>query len=183
MTWCTGSQTKSRPPRRSASTCWPRRRGGWAGSTNASTLANAHAASSSSSAIAVVPACAQCGSTNTTALGPVPRLARVGCSAGGGLDGFDLAVAEGTVLALVGPNGSGKTTTVRILSTLLAPDAGTLAVVWHDVVSEPKLVRSVIGVTGQFSAVDNLLTGRENLTLMADLNHLGRSLGRARVGA
>ncbi len=87
------------------------------------------------------------------------------------------------MLALVGPNGSGKTTTVRILSTLLAPDAGTLAVVWHDVVSEPKLVRSVIGVTGQFSAVDNLLTGRENLTLMADLNHLGRSLGRARVGA
>jgi ABC-2 type transport system ATP-binding protein len=93
------------------------------------------------------------------------------------LDGLDLAVAEGTVMALVGPNGSGKTTTVRIFSTLLTPDAGTVSVAGHDLSREPELVRSVIGVTGQFSAVDNLLTGRENLALMADLHHLGRRTG------
>jgi len=97
------------------------------------------------------------------------------------LDGIDLAVATGTVTAVIGPNGSGKTTTVRILSTLLAPDGGTVTVDGHDVVKAPDQVRSVIGVTGQFAAVDNLLTGRENLSLMADLLHLGRRAGRSRV--
>jgi len=97
------------------------------------------------------------------------------------VDGLDLEVPEGTVLALIGPNGSGKTTTVRILSTLLAPDAGRAAVAGHDVGREPDAVRAAIGVTGQFSAIDRLLTGRENLALMADLNHLGRAAGRERA--
>ena len=91
------------------------------------------------------------------------------------LDGIDLEVAEGTVFALLGPNGSGKTTTVRILSTLLAADGGTARVAGHDPATEPGLVRAAIGVTGQFSAVDDLLTGQENLILMADLHHLGRA--------
>jgi ABC-2 type transport system ATP-binding protein len=94
------------------------------------------------------------------------------------LDGIDLEVAEGTVFALLGPNGSGKTTTVRILSTLLAADGGTVRVAGHDPATEPGLVRAAIGVTGQFSAVDDLLTGQENLILMADLHHLGRAGGR-----
>ena len=97
------------------------------------------------------------------------------------LDGIDLEVAEGTVFALLGPNGSGKTTTVRILCTLLTADAGSLRVAGHDVDREPEMVRSAIGVTGQFSAVDKLLTGRENLALMADLAHLGRATRRSRV--
>ncbi len=97
------------------------------------------------------------------------------------LVGIDLAVAEGTVFALLGPNGSGKTTTVRILSTLLAADDGAVTVAGHDVDREPDSVRAVIGVTGQFSAVDKLLTGRENLMLMADLAHLRRAEGRRRV--
>ena len=91
------------------------------------------------------------------------------------LDGIDLNVAEGTVFALLGPNGSGKTTTVRILSTLLPADAGTVRVAGHDVRTQAQLVRAAIGVTGQFSAVDNLLTGRQNLLLMADLHHLGKA--------
>jgi ABC-2 type transport system ATP-binding protein len=99
------------------------------------------------------------------------------------VDGLDLAVVENTVVALVGPNGSGKTTTVRVLSTLLAPDDGRVSVAGYDVVGEPELVRAVIGVTGQFSAVDNLLTGRENLMLMADLHHLGRKRGHERGAA
>ncbi|MGC1286314.1 MAG: ATP-binding cassette domain-containing protein, partial [Streptosporangiaceae bacterium] len=74
------------------------------------------------------------------------------------LDGIDLNVAEGTVFALLGPNGSGKTTTVRILSTLLPADAGTVRVAGHDLRTQAQLVRAAIGVTGQFSAVDNLLT-------------------------
>jgi ABC-2 type transport system ATP-binding protein len=74
------------------------------------------------------------------------------------LDGIDLAVAEGSVFALIGPNGSGKTTTVWVLSTILPPDGGTVRVAGHDVRREPGLVRRAIGVTGQFSAVDNLLT-------------------------
>jgi ABC-2 type transport system ATP-binding protein len=97
------------------------------------------------------------------------------------LDGLDLTVAEGTIFALLGPNGAGKTTMVRILSTLIPPDAGQLRVAGHDVVREPDAVRSVIGVTGQFSALDDLCTGRENMRLMADLNHLDRKAGEARV--
>jgi ABC-2 type transport system ATP-binding protein len=97
------------------------------------------------------------------------------------LDGLDLNIAEGTVFALLGPNGSGKTTTVRILSTLLPADAGTVRVAGHDLASEPQAVRASIGVTGQFSAVDNLLTGRQNLLLMADLHHLDRGEGRRRA--
>jgi ABC-2 type transport system ATP-binding protein len=97
------------------------------------------------------------------------------------LDGVDLNVAEGTVFALLGPNGAGKTTVVRILSTLIRADAGDLRVAGHDVFGEPDGVRAAIGVTGQFSAVDELLTGEENLRLMADLHHLGRSAGPARV--
>ncbi len=97
------------------------------------------------------------------------------------LDGIDLEVAEGTVFALLGPNGAGKTTMVRILSTLIAADGGQVQIAGHDVVSEPDAVRGLIGVTGQFSAVDGLFTGAENLQLMADLRHLGKRAGRQRV--
>jgi len=97
------------------------------------------------------------------------------------LDGVDLNVAEGTVFALLGPNGSGKTTTVRILSTLLPADAGTVRVAGHDLRTQAQLVRAAIGVTGQFSAVDNLLTGRQNLLLMADLHHMGKAEGHRRA--
>ena len=86
------------------------------------------------------------------------------------LDGIDLEVAEGAVFALLGPNGAGKTTMVRILSTLILADGGEARIAGHDVVSEPDAVRAVIGVTGQFSAVDELFTGEENLQLMADLD-------------
>ena len=97
------------------------------------------------------------------------------------LDGIDLAVPEGTVFSLLGPNGAGKTTTVQILSTLIPPDAGRIEVAGHDLSREPDAIRAAIGVTGQFSAVDQLLTGTENLRLMADLNHLGRTRGRDRA--
>ena len=97
------------------------------------------------------------------------------------LDGVDLAVAEGTVFALLGPNGAGKTTIVRILSTLIPVDAGNVHVAGHDLLVDPNGVRAAIGVTGQFSAVDDLLTGEENLRLMAELHHLGRVAGPARV--
>ena len=97
------------------------------------------------------------------------------------LDNVDLTIAEGTIFALLGPNGAGKTTIVRILSTLIPADSGDVQVAGHDVGDDPDGVRASIGVTGQFSAVDELLTGRENLQLMADLNHLGRAAGRARV--
>ncbi len=97
------------------------------------------------------------------------------------LDGVDLTVAEGTIFSLLGPNGAGKTTMVRILSTLIAADAGDIRVGGHDVAADPGAVRALIGVTGQFSAVDNLLTGEENLRLMADLHHLGREAGRRRI--
>jgi ABC-2 type transport system ATP-binding protein len=96
------------------------------------------------------------------------------------LDGIDLRVAEGSVFALLGPNGAGKTTTVQILSTLIDADAGEVTVAGHDLVRERRAVRSAIGVTGQFSAVDSLLTGRENLRLMADLRHLPREERRRR---
>jgi ABC-2 type transport system ATP-binding protein len=97
------------------------------------------------------------------------------------LDGIDLAVERGTTFSLLGPNGAGKTTTVQILSTLIRADAGQVRVAGHDLTAAPQLVRAAIGVTGQFSAVDNLLTGAENLRLMADLHHLGRAAGRRRA--
>jgi ABC-2 type transport system ATP-binding protein len=97
------------------------------------------------------------------------------------LDKVSLTAEEGAVLALLGPNGAGKTTIVRILSTLIPADAGSMHVAGHDVVADPDGVRALIGVTGQFSAVDNLLTGAENLRLMADLRHLGRQAGQRRV--
>ncbi|WP_433625591.1 ATP-binding cassette domain-containing protein [Nocardia sp. CA-120079] len=90
------------------------------------------------------------------------------------LDGIDITVQAGTIYSLLGPNGAGKTTTVQILTTLLRPDAGEIRVDGHDLVTEPDAVRTAIGVTGQFSAVDELLTGRENLVLMGDLHHLPR---------
>ena len=90
------------------------------------------------------------------------------------LDGVDIAVPEATIFSLLGPNGAGKTTTVQILSTLIAADGGEIRVGGYDPAGEPDAVRSVIGVTGQFAAVDELLTGRENLHLMGDLHHLPR---------
>jgi ABC-2 type transport system ATP-binding protein len=99
------------------------------------------------------------------------------------LDGIDLTVQEGTIFALLGPNGAGKTTTVHILSTLIPADGGQAQVAGHDVAAAADSVRAAIGVTGQFSAVDNLLTGEENLLLMADLHHLGRTEGRRRAAA
>jgi len=86
------------------------------------------------------------------------------------LDGIDLDVRTGTVFSLLGPNGAGKTTTVNVLTTLIKADGGTVRVAGHDVATEAKAVRAAIGVTGQFAAVDELLTGQENLQLMADLN-------------
>jgi ABC-2 type transport system ATP-binding protein len=97
------------------------------------------------------------------------------------LDGIDLDVAEGTVFALLGPNGAGKTTMVRILSTLISADGGEVRIAGHDIFEAPDAVRGVVGVTGQFSAVDDLFTGEENLRLMADLRHLGKAAGRRRV--
>jgi ABC-2 type transport system ATP-binding protein len=96
------------------------------------------------------------------------------------LDGIDLSVPAGSVFALLGPNGAGKTTMVRILATLSAADAGDIRVAGHDIVREPMAVRSVIGVTGQFSATDAYLTAEENLLLMADLSHLTKQQGRER---
>ena len=97
------------------------------------------------------------------------------------LDGIDLEVAEGTVFALLGPNGAGKTVTVQILSTLIAADGGEIWVAGHDLAHDPDAVRAAVGVTGQFSAVDDLLTGKENLILMGNLNHLVKSEGRRRA--
>ena len=90
------------------------------------------------------------------------------------LDGIDLDVAPGTVFSLLGPNGAGKTTTVNVLTTLIKADGGTARVAGHDVATETRAVRAAIGVTGQFAAVDELLTGQENLQLMADLKRLSR---------
>ncbi|MCX4748922.1 ATP-binding cassette domain-containing protein [Kitasatospora sp. NBC_01287] len=97
------------------------------------------------------------------------------------LDGIDLLIPEGTVFALLGPNGAGKTTAVQILSTLIPADSGAAQVAGHDLAGDPDGVRAAIGVTGQFSAVDNLLTAEENLLLMADLHHLDRREGRRRA--
>ncbi|MFJ9135301.1 ATP-binding cassette domain-containing protein [Streptomyces sp. NPDC102256] len=100
------------------------------------------------------------------------------------LDGLDLTVPEGTVFSLLGPNGAGKTTAVKILSTLISPDAGSgqIQVGGHDLATHAQAARAVIGVTGQFSAVDGLITGEENMLLMADLHHLPKAQGR-RVAA
>ena len=97
------------------------------------------------------------------------------------LRGIDLAVPTGTVLGVLGPNGAGKTTAVRILSTLIRPDAGTARVAGVDVVADPFGVRRRIGVAGQYAAVDEYLSGRENLEMIGDLYHLGRSAARARA--
>ncbi|MGJ5756547.1 ABC-2 type transport system ATP-binding protein [Streptomyces puniciscabiei] len=94
------------------------------------------------------------------------------------LDGIDLAVPEGTIFSLLGPNGAGKTTAVKILSTLITADAGDLHVGGHNLATAAQAVRATIGVTGQFSAVDGLITGEENMLLMADLHHLSRREGR-----
>ena len=97
------------------------------------------------------------------------------------LDGIDLEAGAGTTFSLLGPNGAGKTTTVQIMSTLVRADGGEVRIAGHDVARNPAAVRAAIGVTGQFSAVDNLLTGEENLLLMADLHHLSRARGRRRA--
>jgi ABC-2 type transport system ATP-binding protein len=94
------------------------------------------------------------------------------------LDGIDLAVRAGSVFSLLGPNGAGKTTTVNILTTLVRADAGSVRVAGFDAAAETKAVRAAIGVTGQFASVDDLLTGEENLRLMADLQHLGAREGK-----
>ncbi|WP_455351007.1 ATP-binding cassette domain-containing protein [Streptomyces sp. SYSU K217416] len=98
------------------------------------------------------------------------------------LDGIDLIVPEGTIFSLLGPNGAGKTTAVKILSTLITADAGEIRVGGHDLATDPHALRAAIGVTGQFSAVDGLITGEENMLLMADLHHLSKREGR-RVAA
>ncbi len=97
------------------------------------------------------------------------------------LDGVDLAVQRGTVLGLLGPNGAGKTTTVRVLTTLLRPDAGTARVAGVDVLGDPAGVRSRIGLSGQYAAVDEYLTGYENLEMVGRLYHLGRRRSRERA--
>nr|WP_198676677.1 ATP-binding cassette domain-containing protein [Streptomyces atratus] len=94
------------------------------------------------------------------------------------LDGIDLHIPAGSVFALLGPNGAGKTTVVKILSTLINADGGQAQVAGHDVATSPDGVRAAIGVTGQFSAVDGLITGEENMHLMADLHHLSKPEGR-----
>ncbi|TCO62814.1 ATP-binding cassette domain-containing protein [Actinocrispum wychmicini] len=94
------------------------------------------------------------------------------------LDGIDLDVQAGTVFSLLGPNGAGKTTTVNVLTTLMKADSGTVRVAGHDIATDAKAIRSVIGVTGQFAAVDELLTGQENLQLMVDLQRGGSSDGK-----
>ncbi|WP_345638771.1 ATP-binding cassette domain-containing protein, partial [Streptomyces thinghirensis] len=100
------------------------------------------------------------------------------------LDGIDLHIPTGSVFALLGPNGAGKTTAVKILSTLVSADpaSGEIRVGGHDLAADPQAVRAAIGVTGQFSAVDGLITGEENMLLMADLHHLSKGEGR-RVAA
>ncbi|MGW7046347.1 ATP-binding cassette domain-containing protein [Streptomyces avermitilis] len=94
------------------------------------------------------------------------------------LDGIDLRIPAGSVFALLGPNGAGKTTAVKILSTLITADGGQAQVAGHDLAAEAQAVRAAIGVTGQFSAVDGLITGEENMLLMADLHHLPKPEGQ-----
>lgn len=99
------------------------------------------------------------------------------------LDGVDLEVPEGTILGLLGPNGAGKTTTVRILATLLRPDAGRATVAGFDVVKQAQELRRVIGLSGQYAAVDENLTGRENLVMFGRLYQLRKEEARHRAGA
>ncbi|MGC5006723.1 ATP-binding cassette domain-containing protein [Streptomyces sp. DT203] len=117
---------------------------------------------------------------------PPPAISAVGLRKSYGetlvLDGIDLHIPAGSVFALLGPNGAGKTTAVKILSTLITADAGDLHVGGHNLGADPQAVRAAIGVTGQFSAVDGLITGEENMLLMADLHHLSKREGR-RVAA
>ena len=97
------------------------------------------------------------------------------------LDHVDLAIGTGSVFALLGPNGAGKTTMVRILATLVRPDSGTALVAGHDLLRDPGAVRGSISLTGQYAAVDDKLTGQENLEMMGRLRHLGRRPARARA--
>ncbi|MEU6882217.1 ATP-binding cassette domain-containing protein [Streptomyces sp. NPDC046712] len=125
--------------------------------------------------------------TMTSTLTADPAISAVGLRKSYGdkvvLDGVDLTIPTGTIFALLGPNGAGKTTTVEILSTLIAPDAGQARIAGHDLAERPEGVRAAIGVTGQFAAVDQLLTAEENLLLMADLQHLPRREGKRRAAA
>ncbi len=97
------------------------------------------------------------------------------------LDGFDLEVPRGTIQGLLGPNGAGKTTAIRILSTLMRLDAGRAVVAGHDVSTDGAQVRRRIGLVGQYAAVDEILSGRQNLVLFGRLNHLGRARAAARA--
>src|ERR1700743_2334754 len=97
------------------------------------------------------------------------------------LDGVSLQIETGTVLGLLGPNGAGKTTAVRILSTILGPDEGHATVLGHDVVAEAETVRRIIGLAGQYAAVDENLTGRENIHMVARLSHLSRKVAARRA--
>lgn len=97
------------------------------------------------------------------------------------LDGIDLNVVEGSIFALLGPNGAGKTTMIQIFSTLMRADAGDVCIAGHDLYREPEAVRTVIGLTGQFTAVDQVLTGEENIMLMVSLRHMSRRQGRQRL--
>ncbi|MFE5759306.1 ATP-binding cassette domain-containing protein [Streptomyces massasporeus] len=125
-------------------------------------------------------------STSTSGHASAPAVSAVGLRKSYGdktvLDGLDLHIPAGSVFALLGPNGAGKTTAVKILSTLIAADGGQAQVAGHDIATSPDGVRAAIGVTGQFSAVDGLITGEENMLLMADLHHLPKREGR-RVAA
>jgi ABC-2 type transport system ATP-binding protein len=97
------------------------------------------------------------------------------------LDGLDLAVPQGTVTALLGPNGAGKTTTVKVLTTLINPDSGSALIDGIDVIAHPERIRPIIGVSGQYAAVDENLTGLENLDMVGRLYHLGARASRARA--
>src|SRR2546423_9146384 len=120
----------------------------------------------------------------TRSAGPAARVEGVTKRFGAtvALAGVDLEVPEGAVFGLLGPNGAGKTTLVRILATLLTPEEGRAEVLGHDVVGEPAAVRELLGLTGQFAAVDEILTGRENLEMFGRLFKLSRADARRRAG-
>ncbi|GAA3015252.1 ATP-binding cassette domain-containing protein [Streptosporangium longisporum] len=110
------------------------------------------------------------------------RKGYAGAPPGTGLNGFDLEVAAGTVCGLLGPNGAGKTTAVRILATLLRPDGGRASVAGFDVRTDARRVRERIGLVGQYAAVDEILSGRQNLEMFGRLNHLSAAQARSRAG-